>query len=85
MTDNKSHSDSKISAYMQDVMRDMGITQTDMAKATGRAQSYIQGHLKGESSWKLSDLESLAPLFKASSVANLLIAANDHKKHDGIS
>lgn len=79
MRDIKYRSNDLLSAYMRDTMKSKGITQTDMAKASGRAQSYIAKHLEGESTWKLDDIEAIAPLFGFPNVTSFLSAATDYR------
>lgn len=78
MRDRKFRSNDQLSAYMRDTMKSKGITQTDMAKASGRAQSYIHKHLDGDSTWKLDDIEAIAPLFGFPNATSFLSAASDH-------
>lgn len=78
MRDKKYRSNDLMSAYLRDTMKAKGITQNDMAKASGRAQSYIAKHLEGGPTWKLDDIEAIAPLFGFPNATSLLSAATDY-------
>lgn len=78
MRDKKFRSNDLLSAYMRDTMKSKGITQKDMAEASGRAQSYIAKHLDGDSTWKLDDIEAIAPLFGFPNATSLLSASTDY-------
>lgn len=79
MRDKKYRSNDAVSSYMRDVMKSKGITQDDMARASGRAQSYIAKHLMEHSTWKIDDIEAIAPLFGYPNALSLLSAALDYK------
>lgn len=75
MADNTGRTDSAVSAYINDTMKAKGVTQMDMAKATGHRQSYIYDHLIGKRSWRIADIEALAPLFGFRTVSAFLAEA----------
>ena len=76
MADNTGRSDSAVSAYINDTMKAKGVTQMDIAKAIGHRQSYVYDHLIGKRSWRLSDVEAIAPLFGFRTVQAFLAEAS---------
>lgn len=62
MGNGKRQSNDRLTAYMRDTMIAKGVTQIDMAIASNHAQSYIAKHLSGTDTWRLDDVEAIAPL-----------------------
>ena len=77
MRDKKYRSNDSLSTYMRATMKAKGITQADMADASNRSQSYIAKHLAGKATWKLDDIEAIAPLFGYPNALSFMSAASD--------
>lgn len=75
MRDSRYRSNDQITAYMKDTMKAKGVTQADMAAASNHAQSYIAKHLMGKATWKLDDVEAIAPLFGFPNALSFMSAA----------
>lgn len=80
MRDKKYRSNDLLSAYMRDTMKAKGVTQADMASASNHAQSYIAKHLMGKATWKLDDIEAIAPLFGFPNALSFMSAASDNRE-----
>lgn len=70
----------KVSSYINDTMKSKGVTKMDMAKATEHRRSYIYDHLQNKRSWRLDDIEAIAPLFGFKSALAFLAEATGSKK-----
>lgn len=75
MGNGKHQSNDRLTAYLRDTMKAKGVTQADMAIASNRSQSYIAKHLMGAATWRLDDLEAIAPLFGYPNVLSFMAAA----------
>ena len=60
---------------MKDTMKAKGVTQIDMATASNHVQSYIAKHLSGAATWRLDDVETIAPLFGYPNALSFIAAA----------
>ena len=75
MGNGKHQSNDRLTAYLRDTMKAKGVTQADMAIASNRSQSYIAKHLMGAATWRLDDVEAIAPLFGYPNVLSFMAAA----------
>lgn len=75
MGNGKHQSNDRLTAYLRDIMKAKGVTQADMAIASNRSQSYIAKHLMGAATWRLDDVEAIAPLFGYPNVLSFMAAA----------
>ena len=75
MGNGKYQSNDRLTAYLRDTMKAKGVTQADMAIASNRSQSYIAKHLMGAATWRLDDVEAIAPLFGYPNVLSFMAAA----------
>ncbi|MBH9978666.1 hypothetical protein H3S87_03175 [Bifidobacterium sp. W8108] len=75
MGNGKRQSNDRLTAYMRDTMIAKGVTQIDMAIASNHAQSYIAKHLSGTDTWRLDDVEAIAPLFGYPNALSFMAAA----------
>lgn len=65
MEENKgSVTDRAVSAWLRDHMKKQGITQRDIANLIGRKSvTYVSNCMIGKQSWRLAELDRIAPLF----------------------
>lgn len=65
MEENKgSITDRAVSAWLRDHMKKQGIRQRDIANLIGRKSvTYVSNCLIGKQSWRLAELDRIAPLF----------------------
>ena len=65
MEENKgSVTDRAVSAWLRDHMKKQGLRQRDIANLIGRKSvTYVSNCLMGKQSWRLSELDLIAPLF----------------------
>ena len=75
MGNGKHQSNDRLTAYIRDNMKVKGVTQADMAIASNHSQSYIAKHLIGAATWRLDDVEAIAPLFGYPNVLSFMAAA----------
>lgn len=60
-------------------MNVLGITQDDISRRIGRkSQSYVSNCLNGVSSWRLTELDAIAPMFGLSDALSLIAEARGH-------
>lgn len=74
MRNGKHQSNDQLTAYMRNTMKAKGVTQADMAVASNHSQSYIAKHLKGAATWRLDDVEAIAPLFGYPNALSFMVA-----------
>jgi hypothetical protein len=68
-----------VSSLMSDKMRELGITQIDIANAIERkSQSYVSDRLASHKSWSIGELDVIAPILGFPNALALLASASGY-------
>jgi transcriptional regulator with XRE-family HTH domain len=79
MKETNSPTNNAVASYMRLRMKALGITQEDISRRIGRkSQSYVSNCLNGVSSWRLTELDMIAPMLGLSDALSLIAEARGH-------
>lgn len=62
-----------VAAAVRTAAREAGVTQVEMARVLGRAQSYVSVRWSGRKAWTLDELDVIAPLVGVTSALALIV------------